>query len=402
MGKLSEIVEVSISDAHQQILDELTSLDLPAELDQEDGSFISMVARVGAYIRAAGTREAVALKSCTIGELLEGDALDLWSKSVYGHVRGGETTAVWKMTVSSLSSADSYTISEGSMVASNGLLTFRATHDTTRFPSVASLPALPLTLTPGSSVEVAFYCERGGADGSGVAIGSINRLITTFAGVSVTNSQLLEAGVERESDKQLKQRNSTWWTTLNKLTLVKDAYIYYARNADSRIKRVALDSTNPRGEFTLDIYVAGDSGSPGSEAIAKAQADIRGRVHPQISQWIDVKPTTTLDQELSGQAYYFSEFEYTAVQQAIRKAVADMVAEMPIQGSKYLGYGGNRVLRAQYEKAILSAEIDGVKCIDIVELSTPAVATELAVGQSITVNNISFNFGGIALFAVSR
>lgn len=403
MGNLSEIVEVTKVEAFQQILDEWAALDLPVDASWEEGSFPAMVAAVGAIIRSAGSREAVALKSCTIGELLEGDALDLWSKSVYGHTRNKAETAVWLVRVSCSSGAGPYSITEGSMVATDGTLTFRVTSNAALFPSVAAY-TLPANLPSSGYVDLAFYCETSGTAGGAIIAGAINRLLTTFAGVTVQSVTKLTGGADKETDTELKQRNSTWWATRNKLTLVRDAYIYYARSAHPEVKRVALDATNPRGAFTLDVYLAGDSGPVGSVVTAAVLADLQGRLSPEIAARLEVKDVTTYNLSVTGQIYYYSQFDVSAVQSAIISAVNELVKSLPIQGRPFGGFGPNRVLRSQFEKAIGNATINGEKCIDLVNLTGPAESTALSIGQVATciITSLSFSLGSIGLYAVQQ
>lgn len=401
MGNLADIVEITTDEGAAQILAEWAALDIPVDSSFEDGGFPAMVARAGGYIRSCGSKEAVALKSCTIGELLSGDALELWSKSVYGHTRNKSKPAVWRLHVSCASDAGPYTIYEGSLVVTDGSLTFRSTGDTENYPATVGF-SLPVTVRSGSSADIAVYCETDGSAGGKVIPGAINRMVTTFAGVTVTNAELLSSGADAETDKELKQRNSTWWTTRNKLTLVRDAYIYYARSADSAVKRVGFDATNPRGEFTLDVYLAGDSGAPGSTTIATVLADLQGRLLPEIASRLQVKPTTTVNQTLTGKAYYLSGFTLSAVQAAIETAIANLVKSLPIQGKTYAGFGQNQILRSQYEKAILSATVGDQLCMSLVELENPPAAITLGVGESVTVDSITFGFGGIELYGVSE
>ena len=401
MGNLADIVEVSLAQAQQEILSECKAIGLPVDLTWEDGGFPAMAVMIGAYLRSKGSKEAVTLKALTLGELLSGPFLTLWSKSVYGHDRYSAKPAIWQLRVSCASGAGPYTVDEGSMVATDGTLTFRATGDATKYPAIGSR-SLPLTVSSGAYQDIAFYCEIDGSDGSSVAPGSINRLVTTFSGVTVTNTTLIQAGSDEETDRELKQRNSTWWATRNKLTLVRDAYIYYARSADSAIKRVALDATNPRGEFTLDVYVAGDSGNPGVGPIQNVANDIKPRLLSFIADRLQIKGVTTVNQTLAGKVYYYSSFSASQVQTAIGTAIAALVKSLPIQGKEFSGFGQHVILRTQYEKAILGATIGGQLCIDQVVLESPSEAVVLNVGEAVTVNSIAYGTGGLELYGVTN
>jgi uncharacterized phage protein gp47/JayE len=394
MAELADIQVVEIDDAKQQILDAWSGMELPTDLAFQNGTLPAMALEAGARLWNKQSQIAVASKGLTLGELATGDALTRWSKSVYNHDRFPAENASWKVRVTCAAGSGPYELTDGAMVATDGTYTFRLVDSSSLGVS------FPYTLATGSYVDVVFDAEVAGIDSGLVAVGAINRLVTTYTGVTISNLSLLSAGSDAESDAQLRQRNSTKWATLNSLTMVKDAYIYYARAADSLVRRVILIGGNPRGAFTLDVVIAGDAGVLGSDPVTAVSNALKARLIDFVADRLEVRSAIAAAQTLQGHVYYLSSFSESAVRIAIQVAVNNLAKELPIGGASYVGYGDHRVLRSQWELAITNAVVGDQRCVKLVTLTSPAEAVELDIDEVAAPATLVWGAGNLELHPV--
>lgn len=379
MPNYGDIKEISMADARQLILDLWAGMDLPSDLVFEDGSYPSMVLEAAAAIINKGTAYAEVMKTFTLSERATGQALTLYSKAVYNHSRNQATSAVFLLSLTCGEDVGPFTISEGDLVATEGSFTYRTTY------KGLGGATFPCTINPGASVLVEFEAERPGMDPGSVSEASINRLVTTMVGVTCVGTELVRAGSNEETDAQLRQRNSTIWATRNPLTMTRDAYIYLARKASPNVKRVELDATNPSGEFSIAVYIAGDFGTSPPEDITAVETALRNRSYAPIKNRIRVYSATARPIPLAGIVYYYSGYDESLVRAAIRSSVNALIAEIPIGGSVFLGLGMG-VLRSQFEKAILEAKIADLSAVKLVVLTSPAECTYLHIFEAATVD----------------
>lgn len=100
--------------------------------------------------------------------------------------------------------------------------------------------------------------------GGNVAIGTINRLVTTglFAGFTVTNAARAAGGADEEDDDSLKDRCRQFYSTLRRGTLA--ALEYGAKSVDG----VANASAFEPGDGTVTLFVSDASGNSSPTLIA--------------------------------------------------------------------------------------------------------------------------------------
>lgn len=399
MANYSDIQEITVDEAKSMILGLWSTLDLPNDIDWSEGSIPSMVLESAARIWNHGSLSAVAMKGLTVGENATGDMLTLWSWSMYRHERYGKSAAIWKVRLSCPVGVGPYTFEAGKAVVGAGIgsgsKTFRL------ISSTLVTAALPYTLTEGNYVDLAFEAEEPGADAGTISPATINRLVTTYAGVVVTGISTLASGADIETDAALKQRNSTWWATRNALTMTRDAYIYYARTAHPNVRRVELDATNPRGQFTLDVIIAGDSGSVGpaeEEAVATA---LRARMLKPIGDLLVVRSAPVALLQLIGSVYFYSGFSYLDVRNAINSALVEFTKSTSIGGDSYPEHGEHRIAKSLIEKALNGASVAGKPCVKMAVITSLVEYIEIPFDNIIGFDEIVWGYGGIMLYEVT-
>jgi uncharacterized phage protein gp47/JayE len=129
------------------------------------------------------------------------------------------------------------------------------------------------TLNPGSTLSLTFSALLAGSAGN-VPNLAITKLLTPLAGVTVSNPDngtgvwYTTSGADQETTTKIRERNTTKWRTLNQIAMPGDGYKYLALSVPP-ITKVYVDDQNPRGPYTLDVYIATANGpATGSEITA--------------------------------------------------------------------------------------------------------------------------------------
>lgn len=195
------------------------------------------------------------------------------------------------------------------------------------------------TLSAGSTLDLTFEALIEGASGN-VGEGAVNRLLTPLAGVTISNSEgspwYTTTGADEESDRNLRTRNSTKWTTLA-IELVKDGYSQVA--LANGATKVRVDDNNPRGAGTVNVYVSGPASlldTPTKEAL---QLAFSKRVLQTDASWpaastsaVSVLDAATQELQLTGTVYHDPNVTSTEMQSRIELAYDDFLVATPLGG----------------------------------------------------------------------
>jgi hypothetical protein len=387
MVDFAEIREWTIDEAKTEILAAWATLEINEPLHFGEGSLPSLLLEASALMINKLSRMSVASRVLTLGELATGEALTLWSSSVYGHERYPATAARHRIGLTCAAGSGPHTFDIGSAVVASDSMTYRLVvpDGTMTFPFV---------LSGGEVVYPEFEAEQPGVIGNQSVIGAINRMVTTYIGVTCANvnvgggrSETL-LGSDSETDEQLRERNRTWWATLNPLTMTRDSVIYYARQARSTVRRVQVLDQNPHGEYTFDVILGGETGPATASDVTAVETALGNRLLAPFRDRMDVKAAIAHPFSLVGRVYYYSGFSEPMVQAAINISLATLGSsdiDLPIGGQTFEGYGDHMVLRAQFEKAIEAAQIGGQPCVKLATLSSPDVSTAIAIDDMPTI-----------------
>lgn len=238
----------------------------------------------------------------------------------------------------------------------------------------------------GGTLVVTIKALETGISGN-VANGTIATINTPLAGVTGANVPIAPAttwittlGSDSESDENLRERNRTKWATLNQIGSPAELYENVALNADSDIRRIGVDDTNPRGSGTLDVYLARESTTAQPSDIVTVQAAFDA----QVCETSDAKAiaATEVVQPFTFTAYIEAAKNTPETQADIEDAISAFVDSLDIGGTLIGGAGF--LLFSELITAISS--VDGV--INVV-FATPAsdvpiLANEVAVVGVIT------------------
>lgn len=155
------------------------------------------------------------------------------------------------------------------------------------------------TLNAGSTLQLTFEALLAGAAGN-VANGAITVLKTPLAGVTITNPAggsgvwYTTSGADPEQTTKLRARNTTRWGTLNQVAMPTDGYRNLALSI-AAITKVYVDDQNPRGPYTIDVYIATASGPAGATEIAALQALLNLKKGPHANVLVKAPTNKPID-----------------------------------------------------------------------------------------------------------
>lgn len=378
----SQIVEVTHDEAKQDLLDLLDSVGFTATSWQEGSVPLAMV-EIGAEIWSKLSGVAVFLKGMALNETAEGEGLTRFSASHYANTRRPSTTAQRKITLTCSATEGPHSIALGAVVLANSV-----TGKTVR--NVAGLAVVyPATLPSGGTLQLLFEAESGGS-GHNLANGSYTSLVTTLAGVTVSEDLRDRDGTDEESDPLLKVRNSSKWALLTEFELIKDAVENIALNAHAGIKIVGVDDNNPRGAGTFDVYLAGDTTTflPGAQEIVDAQAAFDKRVFgpkpPAADARCLVKEAAAAPLDLAGSIFYDGNFAQADVKAAVEAALIAFLKTIPLGGFDFSPGPAATVPKNDIESVIKETTIGGQKPVKTVQLTTPLADLSVASFSKVT------------------
>ena len=238
----------------------------------ESGSTQLTIVMTVAWLYSKITEMVAALTSGGYNATAEKEWLTRYSASRFQNYRYEAKQARHRIKFTCASNAGPYSPAVGRIVVTDGVSTFRLVDDDT-YPVVA--------IPSGGSVYMVCECERAGAIGNS-SVGTINRMVTTYVGVTCTNEEITESssvtqqGIDEETDERLRVRNSTKWANLS-IEVTIDSVVQTCLASSDYVQKVAVDDTNPRGAGSVDVYVFGEAGAIGSTTLAVVQTALDKR-----------------------------------------------------------------------------------------------------------------------------
>lgn len=364
-----DVVEVSRSQAKQFLLEMLDDVGFGAT-SWQDGSVASICVEIGAEILSRGSRIAVFTKTVFLPGVAKSEALTRLSRGFFDNERETALEAQHLVTLTCATGAGPHTINIGDVV-----LVYA---DGQTFRNIAGNGVTyPFSLSSSTPLTALFEAETTGAAGNIVSGSGTTvqlALDTTLAGVTVTSHTLSRAGVNEESDDRLDERNATKWSTLEEGEGTDELVENLALEASASIVHVAVDSSNPRGAGTFDVYLAGLDATASDDDVAKAQAAISRRffgLNDSPAACL-VKKSPTVDVAIVGTVYYSGSSSQSDVVAAVDAALLEYLRATPSGGHDY-SPGPKGVIRVNdLETVIKNAKVGDSSPVRTVTLTTPA------------------------------
>lgn len=264
------LTPVTEAEALDTVLDVARSLGFPVDSWESGGVALTLcrvIARTTADLSAL-------VPQIAGGGLLgraEGGWLTLLAESAYAEERRPGVYTEGTVVLTSLPAADPQSITPGQL--------WFSTASGQRFVNLDGG-----TLASGKTLTLAVRAESAGRRFN-VSSGSVTKMLTPLPGVSASNppdasgSWTTTQGADEESDAEVTARCRGKWGTIAAQPPVS-AYEFWALQASSEVRRVAVDAQNPDGPGTLRVYVAGATGGVSAAVVAAVDAYVQPRRSP--------------------------------------------------------------------------------------------------------------------------
>lgn len=364
-----DIVEISQDDAEQAVLDDLDSVGFSAT-SWQPFSIARLTVSLSGEIKAELSKVAVVYKKAfNISTAAEAgdEAVEATASGFYNVTKNKAQAAQYYVTFTVDATAGPYTINVGDLVISG------PTSDTYRLVDIISPSPFPLVMTGGGTYTLGFEAEVAGARANiANAISSDQvrmQLVTTLAGVSIAWYTLQRSGVDDESSDRIVERCQLQWSLLTGKNLIDDAVKALCLAASATIIDAAVDSTNPRGVDTYDVYLSGLDSTASDSDVAAAQAVLTRYEFNKSAALVKKAPVVTLN--VAGTIYY-SGIDAASLRAAVDAALLEFVRSIPPGGQKFDPYITGVVRLDLLEGAIKGALVNGVAYVRTVTLTDPA------------------------------
>lgn len=329
----SDVGEISPAQSKQGLLEMLDDVEFIATSWQE-GSLSATHVEMTAEVESRLSKITVFLKKAFQSATAKGEALTRTSSGFFDNEREGAISSQHLVTLACLATAGPHPLDLGDVVVVH-------TDGHTYRNIEGNAIIYPVTLTSGGTQTLLFEAEVAGAQsniGNAITPTAVTlALDTTLAGVSITAHSLFLAGVDEESDERLDERNNLKWSMLAEGDLIDDAVKALALRASASIIHVKVDSSNPRGAGTFDVYIAGLDATASDDDVAKAQAAIENRFFGRGASppACFVKKSPTVNVAISGTVYYTGTASQAAVKSVVEAALLAFIRATPSGGYDY-------------------------------------------------------------------
>jgi hypothetical protein len=384
----ADVVEISHDDYKQSLLEQLDAGGYTVTSWQEGEPALAHV-ELTAEVGHQTSKLAVYIKEQALVDTASGEALTRLSRSHYDNERDSAQPAQRRITLTCAVGAGPHTFDESDLVVVHpDGPTYRLIDNGD--PSVV----FPITLVSGGSQpDLIFEAEVAGT-GSNKGADTVKALLTTLAGVTITSDLVERSGTDEEADAVLRTRDKTKWALLTEYELIDDAVINICLNATESVTGVVVDSQNPRGAGTFDVWMANDLETASAGDISLAQAAIDARVFGSTATpktaIVDAAPATPLN--ITGTVYFKGSYSVADLQAATEAAIIEFIKEIPLGGYDYYPGPSNVVPLNDIESVIREVKVAGQKVSKTVALSLPATDLTVAAFGKVTLGTIAITY----------
>jgi len=214
--------------------------------------------------------------------------------------------------------------------------------------------------------------------GSDYNIGTSSSLSTvdSFVGMSVRNpivptttTWITTTGTDEEEDKTLRLRNKNKWANLQAAETTKARVTSLALSASSNVAFVNVDDTNPRGAFTVDVYISALTTTGSAEDAAAVQAKLDalyfGNTAVSSSTYHRMSASLATEIEFSSSinVIYNPTTNFSELQTDTFAAATAWVGEIPIGGNNYAPFANLSNIASINDLVVKIESVPGVSKI---------------------------------------
>lgn len=383
-----DVVELTEEQSTQDVLDMLTDQGFPAT-SYQPMSMGAVGAFLGAEVLRRGSKNAVFFKEATHPDTATGTALKRVFSGFYNKTPEPAVEAQLLVTLACAATSGPHAIALGDMVLSNAAGgSYRNVE--------GNAVTYPVTLSAGGTVELLFEAEVAGTAGNiadALTEDDVTLdIVTTLSGVTITQHTLEQSGQDEESDARIKERAQLRWSERS-ISKSDDALKQRALDVAPGIVSVAVDSTNPRGAGTTDVYIAGLDSTASADEISAVQIALDlatfGRKATPKTIKVYAAPEVALD--VSGSCY-FAGIDATTAQTAVEAGLLAFIRATPPGGFDF-SPGPSGVVRVNdIETAIKNALTGAGATTATVSVTTPADDVGLATYDKLVQGTYSLTY----------
>lgn len=331
------------------------------------GAFVTL-ARALARGLTTGTGLVRGLAEGSFLDLASGDWLTLLAASWFRLQRRPASYAEHTITLHNGPGSVPYTVVPGQVWVSTSA-TPGAGH---RFRNTGAGP-----LPASSELALTFRAEQPGA-AYNVEPGTPLVMVTSLPGVTPHLTALVTAGLDEETDEELRTRCRSRWATLAPEHCMPGAgWEFWALTmpdgvtARDGVTRAYCDIDNPDGPGTLTVYLAGPAGAVTEDVRTAVDADLQALEVPGAV--VTVASAVEHPVSLTGEVWIVPGVEDTPA--AVRAALNALLAKMPIGGRTIGNVSG--IFRDELEQALRA--VPGVARATITSAPIALAPHEIAV-----------------------
>jgi uncharacterized phage protein gp47/JayE len=374
---LSDLQEpVSRDSVLETIFQLLTAANFPVDSWQDEGAARSFV-EVQAHLTSVQSQSVAQLARMVFLATAVGGFLDALVESHFDLTRNPAVAARFDVTLVNTGAA-THPVTPGSILlrASNGQM-FQSNENA--------------TVSANAETVVEFIAQIAG--GAGNVPPQDLELVTPLAGVTAEyGGALIVAGADLESDTKLRERALAQWGLL-RIEKVDLGLIALARGAASGVHGVSIDSENPRGPGTVDVYLASQNGTIGGGDLVQVQLALDdalfGTGSEEQAGLAVSAPLQTVN--LSANVYVRGALP-EEVSDRLAAAWAEFLIEIPLGGFDLSPGPTNVIQRTQIvPELIRRAYPDGASPIVAIDIVTPAADVNVGLHTKVVGGSVAFN-----------
>jgi uncharacterized phage protein gp47/JayE len=247
-----------------------------------------------------------------------------------------------------------------------------------------------ITVSAGVTTAVEFVAQIAGADGNVPA--QTLEFVTPLAGVTADYlGSITTAGASSESDTKLRERALSKWGAL-RVEKVDLGLVSLAREAAASVHGVSIDSDNPRGPGTVDVYLASENGTIGVSDLALVQAALDGALFGTgTEEEAGLAVAAPLQTVNLAATVYVRGADPTDVSDRLDEAWDDFLVEVPLGGFDLSPGPTNVIQRTQIATQLIQlAYADTTSPIVSLDVTTPSTDVTVALHNKVVRGSVTF------------
>lgn len=227
-------------------------------------------------------------------------------------------------------------------------------------------------------VTATFVAEATGAEYNIPSSSSLS-FVGTEIGFSVRNptytygisgSWITTIGADEESDSTLRQRNQTKYASFQTGDLTYDRVRNIALSASSDLTYVSVDDNNPRGPYSVNVYLSKDTETAPSSSVLAVQSILNNAFFGNSgSQRVTAYAATPVTFDRTIDIYYSKTANAPTVISSVEEAADEWITSIDIGGLNYYPFAGNNSAHINDLITKLNV-IEGVEKITVLSSST--------------------------------